>query len=55
MNNQDIIYVDEHKVQCEGGDGAAGHPKIYLEIKNDKIACPYCSRLFKLRKIDICE
>lgn len=51
MNNQDIVYVETHKVQCEGIVGAAGHPRIYLEIKNQEIQCPYCSRIFKYKKI----
>ncbi len=52
MTNQDIIYVDSHKVRCEGIDDGSGHPRIYLEIKNDKIECPYCSKIFKLKKME---
>jgi len=50
MNNQDIIYVENHKVTCEGHDDGSGHPRIYLEIKEEQITCPYCSRTFKLKK-----
>ena len=55
MNKQNITYVDKHKVHCEGIDGGSGHPRVYLEIKNDKVECPYCSRIFKLGKMGICE
>ena len=47
------VVVCEHcvavGVSCDGGGGALGHPKIYLEISKDgKVVCPYCSRTFKL-------
>ena len=50
MNKQDIIYVDSHRVKCEGEGDATGHPLVYLEIKAEQITCPYCSRIFKLKK-----
>lgn len=53
MKTEDIIYVDKHKVQCEGIGGAAGHPRVYLEIKDDKVICPYCERIFKLKKMEV--
>lgn len=46
MENQDIKYVRKRKVACDGGNGALGHPKVFLEIKKDKIVCPYCSKTF---------
>jgi uncharacterized Zn-finger protein len=51
MDNSDISYVDSYKVQCEGSGGSVGHPRVYLEIKDSKIKCPYCSKTFKLKKI----
>lgn len=50
MDIAQIAYVDSNKVQCEGDGKSIGHPRIYLEIKDDKIECPYCSRTFKLKK-----
>ena len=50
MKEQEIIYVDKHKVCCEGEGDAAGHPRVYLEIKDEQITCPYCSRIFKVKK-----
>ncbi len=48
--NQEIIYVDDYKVKCEGKDDATGHPRVYLEIKEESITCPYCSQIFKLKE-----
>ncbi len=43
------IEVDSRVVACDGGDGALGHPRVYLRIVDRQIFCPYCSRLFVLR------
>jgi uncharacterized Zn-finger protein len=50
MKNQDIIYVNDHKVKCEGETDSSGHPRVYLEINQEQITCPYCSKTFKLKK-----
>ncbi len=44
----EIIPVKSKAVSCDGGDGAYGHPKVYLAIRDTQIMCPYCSRLFVL-------
>jgi uncharacterized Zn-finger protein len=48
----EIIRVKTRSVSCDGGNGAYGHPKVYLKISPDlpeqQIMCPYCSRLFVL-------
>jgi uncharacterized Zn-finger protein len=44
----EIIHVKTHAVSCDGGNGAYGHPKVYLRIRDTQIMCPYCSRLFVL-------
>ena len=34
---------------CDGGGGALGHPRVYLEMGGkDEVDCPYCGRKFKL-------
>jgi uncharacterized Zn-finger protein len=39
--------VESQTVACNGGGGALGHPKVYLNLGPEgKIECPYCSRLF---------
>jgi uncharacterized Zn-finger protein len=44
----EIIHVKTTAVSCDGGNGAYGHPRIYLKIVDTQIMCPYCSRLFVL-------
>jgi len=45
----DIEFVQSKKVICDGGGGALGHPKVYLEMgEENEIVCPYCSKLFKI-------
>ncbi len=44
----EIIHVDERTVPCDGGDGALGHPRVFLRISGHEVMCPYCSRLYVL-------
>ena len=47
MQPFEIVYVSKETVACDGGDGALGHPRVFLNLGADgKIECPYCSRLF---------
>ncbi len=46
----EIIEVETTKVTCDGGGGALGHPKVYLEMGDeDFVECPYCDRRFVLK------
>lgn len=47
--SKEEVKVDTRKVSCQGADHPYDHPKIYLEIAEDKkmIDCPYCGRIFK--------
>jgi uncharacterized Zn-finger protein len=46
----ETIQVETETVACDGGDGAAGHPKVYLNLAAaGSIECPYCSRLYVRR------
>jgi uncharacterized Zn-finger protein len=44
----EIIHVDERTVACDGGNGALGHPRVFLRIEARQVMCPYCSRLYVL-------
>lgn len=45
----EIIEVSEMTVSCDGGGGALGHPKVFLNLgKDGRVECPYCDRLFVL-------
>jgi len=47
MQPFETIYVDDTIVACNGGGGALGHPRVYLNLSVEgKVECPYCSRLF---------
>lgn len=51
METTEIITVSEARVSCDGGKGALGHPKVYLDVKKKGyVDCPYCSRRFVLEK-----
>jgi uncharacterized Zn-finger protein len=43
----ETITIDDTVAACDGGGGALGHPKVYLNLApSGKAECPYCSRLF---------
>jgi uncharacterized Zn-finger protein len=47
----EIIETDDTRVACDGGDGALGHPRVYLEMGDETfVECPYCDRRFVLRE-----
>jgi uncharacterized Zn-finger protein len=46
----ETIYVDEAVVACDGGEGALGHPRVWLRIVADHVVCPYCSRVYVLNE-----
>ena len=47
MTPFEIIYVETLSVSCDGGGGALGHPKVYMNLsKSGQVECGYCSRLF---------
>ncbi len=47
----ETIEVDDTRVNCDGGGGALGHPRVYLEMGDEHfVECPYCDRRFVLRQ-----
>ena len=36
--------VDRYRIACDGGEGALGHPRVWLQIPKDIgwVECPYC-------------
>jgi uncharacterized Zn-finger protein len=46
----ETIIVHERTVACDGGDGALGHPRVFLTIAATSVMCPYCSRLYVLNE-----
>jgi uncharacterized Zn-finger protein len=46
-SESNVIEVSGHSAACDGGGGALGHPKVYLEMgEATKVDCPYCGRVF---------
>lgn len=42
--------VTSHRIACDGGEGALGHPRVWLSI-DDKLGwveCGYCDKRFVL-------
>ncbi len=47
FNEPEIIYTDNHKVACNGGGGALGHPITYYMIgEAGYVDCTYCDRRY---------
>lgn len=45
----EIVLSNSHKVSCNGGGGALGHPKVWYEMGDeDFVECKYCDRRFVL-------
>lgn len=45
----EIEVTRSHRVACDGGEGALGHPRIWLSIPAAGwIDCPYCDKRFIL-------
>ncbi len=47
----EIIQTNKHRLSCDGGGGASGHPKVYMDMGQDSsVSCKYCGREFVLKK-----
>jgi uncharacterized Zn-finger protein len=40
--------VTAWRVACDGGEGALGHPRVWLSLDPDTgtVECPYCDKRF---------
>lgn len=51
MEPVEIVEVTEHRIACDGGGGALGHPRVYLEMgQKTAVDCPYCGKHFVLKE-----
>ena len=43
--------VDTPHVACDGGEGALGHPRVWMQIDESlgSVECRYCDKVFVLR------
>jgi len=46
--------VEKSKVSCDGGEGAFGHPRVWLQIPEAEgfVECPYCDCKYVLKGRD---
>ena len=44
----ETVIVDQYRISCDGGGGALGHPKVWLQIPNEHgwVECRYCDTKF---------
>ncbi len=43
----EVIVVTGHRIACDGGGGALGHPRVFLEMgQDDYVECLYCDRRY---------
>ncbi|KAI9002694.1 zinc-finger domain-containing protein [Gaertneriomyces semiglobifer] len=43
-----VTFVETRTVACDGGGGALGHPKVWLNLdKNEPQSCGYCGLRFQ--------
>lgn len=41
--------VIARRISCDGGGGALGHPKVWLDMGQDtSVTCKYCGKVFEL-------
>ena len=45
--------VTQWKVACDGGEGALGHPRVWLSIPADQgfVDCGYCDKRFQIYRV----
>ncbi len=56
LSPPEIIPVHEHRVACDGGGGALGHPRVFLELGEEgAVDCPYCGRRYQMSGHDVGE
>lgn len=48
----DIEIVTTRRVSCDGGEGALGHPRVWLSIDEEQgwVECGYCDKRFVFEK-----
>ncbi len=51
MDAPETVEVERREIACDGGGGALGHPRVYLNMgERREIDCPYCGRQFVLKE-----
>ena len=46
----EVEEVETTRIACDGGEGALGHPRVWLSIGPEGfVECPYCDKKFVLK------
>jgi len=46
----EVVETENTRVACDGGGGALGHPRVFLEMGDENfVECPYCDKRFVLK------
>lgn len=47
---QDVVITTAWKVACDGGEGALGHPRVWLSLAQNtgEVTCGYCDRVYRI-------
>ncbi len=46
----EVELVETTRVSCDGGGGALGHPRVFLDMGTKGwVECPYCDKRFELK------
>ena len=47
----EVKNVETTRVACDGGEGALGHPRVWLQISDETgwVECPYCDARYVLK------
>ena len=50
FDRPEMELVTQTRVCCDGGEGALGHPRVWLTINPETrmVECPYCDKVFQL-------
>ena len=52
MEPPESVEVESEIVSCDGGGGALGHPKVFLNMEGKgMVDCPYCDKRFILKVV----
>lgn len=53
-DDPEVEIVDVWRVACDGGEGALGHPRVWLQIPKDVgyVICPYCDKKYIHRSFE---
>ena len=51
MQPVETVEVETEVLSCDGGGGALGHPRVFLNMEGKgEIDCPYCGKHFVLKE-----